>query len=103
MSKDAIEYVRDRANEYGDDVALSEADMSLLAKAFETNGVLVSDDFDLQNMCLKMGIKFMPVLRSVRERRDWVYRCPGCKRKIVIKNNERVCPICGTPLTTKRL
>jgi len=94
--------VRDKANEYGDGVALSDADMSLLAKAFETNGVLVSDDFDLQNMCLKMGIKFMPVLRSVRGRRDWVYRCPACKRKIVIKNDEKVCPVCGTPLTTKR-
>ena len=99
-SKDFLKYVRKKTIESGDIIALSETDISLLAKALETKAVLVSDDFDLQNVCLKLGVKFMPVLRSVKKRRDWVYKCPACKRVIKIKNGKMICPVCGTILTT---
>jgi len=105
-----IKQVRDAAEHSGDAMVLSDADISLLAKALEVkktelledeNLKIVTDDYDIQNMCLKLGILFMPLIQEgVHNVKNWTYWCPACKRRWEKGGN---CPVCGTLLTTKRI
>ncbi len=59
-SKQAFEYVMKKLKNVG----LSEADFSVLALAYERKAVLVTDDFNLQNAAMLLGLEVEPVVRG---------------------------------------
>ena len=76
---------------------LSETDISVLALALQKKTPLVTDDYNLQNVALYMGIKvydtgFGQIRRVVR----YVWKCTGCGREY--PPGTKRCPVCGAPV-----
>ena len=94
-----IKEVRSKAGITKDSEELSATDIDILAKALEYSsrgGILVTDDFAIQNIALQLGIKVMPAGgRKIKDVLLWEKRCIGCKRRFPQGD---VCPVCGSPL-----
>ncbi len=98
-SEESIRAVREAARRTGELNELSEADLEVLALAYEVGGgVLLTDDYNLQNIArtrdgvqnLKRGIK-----RVIR----WNYVCVGCGNRFSeMPPGGGVCPDCGSPV-----
>lgn len=98
---ESIERIRRAAREQGDLDELSETDIRLLATAFELDGILVTDDYAMQNVASNLEIDIEPIERDgIAEERSWQFQCDGCGREF----DEDVgrCPICGSNLSRKR-
>jgi len=98
-----IEQVKDVARKTGDINKLSDTDISLIAKAVEYRSkkdvVILSDDYAIQNVCSKIGIKSEGILQGgIKEEIIWKKKCTGCKR---IYDKGDICPICGSDLKIK--
>jgi UPF0271 protein len=95
-----VEKVKRAAGETGDRDVLSETDIRLLAAAFELDGVLVTDDYAMQNVADKLQVDVSVIARDgIDERRDWTFQCQGCGREF--DSNADRCPICGSDLARK--
>lgn len=83
----------------GDADRLSATDRDLLALALEHGGILVTDDFALQNAALrlKIGCRAIAQRRAAPRRRG--YRCTGCGR---YGERARECPVCGAAIVPAR-
>jgi len=100
-SDQAITMVREGAKRTGDDARLSEADIEVLALAFELGLSILTDDYSIQNLARHLKVTFIPVReKGITEEIKWTYRCRGC-RKIF---DERIdeCPICGSEVKSSR-
>ncbi|HJJ90355.1 MAG TPA: nucleotide-binding protein [Methanocorpusculum sp.] len=91
----AIAEVRDTAAFSGDLLALSEADISVIALGLSLSGVVVSDDFSVQNVCRHLKIPVQNMMQKKAKRRIWRRICSGCGSEI--SSGERKCSICGSP------
>lgn len=81
----------------GDLDELSETDVRLLAAALELDGVLVTDDYALQNVAGELGVPTRTVGRDgIEEQRTWQFQCAGCGR--TFEENHDRCPVCGSGL-----
>ncbi|MFP8889756.1 NOB1 family endonuclease [Natrialbaceae archaeon A-CW2] len=97
---DTTEKVKRSAKESGDLDVLSETDIRLIAAAFELDGVLVTDDYAMQNVAERLTVTVEPIARDgIEEERDWRYQCQGCGREY--DENKDRCPICGSGLARK--
>ncbi|WP_290812481.1 NOB1 family endonuclease [Halovivax sp.] len=97
---DTTEKVRRAARESGDLDVLSDTDVRLVAAAFELDGILVTDDYAMQNVAEKLSVAVEFIAREgIAEQRDWRFQCQGCGREFD-EQKER-CPICGTELRRK--
>ena len=95
-----VERVRRAARETGDLEELSETDVRLVAAAFELDGMLVTDDYAMQNVAEKLEVQTVTVGREgIEEQRDWLFQCAGCGR--TFEESRDRCPICGSDLTRK--
>lgn len=95
-----VEKVRRAAGETGDRAELSDTDIRLLAAAFELDGVLVTDDYAMQNVADKLAVTVDVIAQEgISEQRDWTFQCAGCGREFD-ENRDR-CPICGSDLSRK--
>ena len=77
---------------------LSEADLSVLALALdfkqEKEVEIWSGDFDIQNVCSSLNLKYYDLLkRSITEKRLFIWRCTACKMVYQKKMNH--CTECG--------
>ena len=98
-SKQYVDVVRARMAE-GSDQGLSSIDIGVVALALEHHGIVVSDDYGIQNICLAMDIPFQPVAeKGVESHWQWGYRCKGCRRWL---DSPEPCNICGSPSVRKR-
>ncbi len=73
---------------------LSEADVSVLALALQKKLPLLTDDYNLQNVAVQMGVEVRGVLFGEVKRVlrfEWV--CEGCGRKY--RPGTKTCPVCG--------
>jgi UPF0271 protein len=94
-------HVRDAAKGTGDAGRLSDTDVELLALALEMSGILVTDDYSIQNMAEVLGIEYVKgVEKGISEVYQWEYRCSGCGRRF--SDSKVDCPICGSELTIAR-
>jgi len=94
-----ISEVRRYVKELGE-FELSETDVKLLAKALELKGILVTDDYSVQNVASYIGIETSPIIRGkIREVIKWERRCSGCGRRV----DSEICPFCGSEVRKKRL
>ena len=90
--RDHIERVRSAAAASGDLRSLSETDIEIVALALQVNGILLSDDYSVLNLCISLGIRAETVEKpGISRTIKWIYRCTGCGRTI----ESRVCPVCG--------
>ncbi|MFH1752334.1 MAG: PIN domain-containing protein [archaeon] len=100
LKKVELEVQKDNSN-------LSKADKSILALALDfqaegKNFVLLTDDYSIQNHCLKLKIRFQSILRDeVKKKVLWLKKCPNCKKTFPSSFNLIDCPDCNLKL--KRL
>tara|TARA_B100000586_G_scaffold1428_1_gene919 strand:+ start:122 stop:601 length:480 start_codon:yes stop_codon:yes gene_type:complete len=87
-------WIKRKANTTGDLDILSNVDQKILALAYELKGLIVSDDFAIQNVALYIGIDFVSCSgNEIGEMRKWNYKCSACNHIEGNKDNE--CRICG--------
>ncbi len=92
---DSIENIRKNSEETGDLGVLSNIDLKILALAYEMHGIIVSDDFAIQNVALHMGLEFTSCSgNEIKELRKWKYRCSACRSEALQKMDS--CSVCGS-------
>jgi UPF0271 protein len=100
-STEAVEAVCTAALGTGDWNRLSNADRALVALARELGGVLVTDDYSMQNVARVLGVLYRPFGKApIRETLAWTYKCKGCAR--TFENKPKDCPVCGSEVVQKR-
>jgi len=101
----AIELVKEESKRTGDITRLSETDIQLLALALDLKGVLLTDDYSMQNTAMSMGIAYEALAqKGIRKLETWYYRCAYCGRYLENSKWEkhRECEICGGPMRSTR-
>jgi UPF0271 protein len=93
-----LEAVDRAAEQTGDTSVLSGTDRDILALARELGGILVTDDFAVQNVAHRLGIEVHPIQQRRAAPRKWVFRCTGCGR---YAEKAGICDICGSPIKRK--
>ena len=97
----SVSKVRDIAIRIGDAGRLSDVDVSVIALAMDLDGIVLTDDFSIQNVCKIMGIEYRSVgTEGIKKVERWNYRCVGCGKWYKEKMND--CPICGSPMKAHR-
>jgi len=100
-TKASISKVNDAALKSGDAGRLSDVDVSVIALALDLKGVVMTDDFSIQNVCSIMGIEYRSVgTDGIKKVEKWNYRCNGCGKWYKEKTND--CPICGSSMKAYR-
>ncbi len=95
-----VEKVISTAKKTGDLHKLSEADISVLAKALELNAVIVTDDYAIQNVAEALKLKYESVIHAgIRKSFKWIKVCRGCGRKI----DSDICYVCGSEAKLRRV
>ena len=98
--QNTVERIERAAKETGDLAELSDTDIGLVGAAFELDGVLVTDDYAMQNVAEKLDVSVDVIAREgISEQRDWRFQCAGCGREFD-ENHDR-CPVCGSSLSRK--
>ena len=97
-SRGSVEAVREAAKRTGELGELSEADLEILALAYELKGVLFTDDYNLQNIAKTLGIEFRTLKRGIKHVIRWNYVCIGCGRRFKEMPPKGICPDCGSPV-----
>jgi len=77
--------------------------MEVLAKALEIRGVVVSDDYAIQNLAKALKLEVLPYNQpGIRKELEWVLRCSGCGRYYKEEiSRMKECPICGSEVRRK--
>ncbi|NJE10729.1 type II toxin-antitoxin system VapC family toxin [Thermococcus sp. MAR1] len=97
-SRESIRAVMEAAKKTGELGELSEADLEVLALAYELKGVLLTDDYNLQNIAKTLGMEFKTLKRGIKRVIRWNYVCIGCGKRFKEMPPEGVCPDCGSPV-----
>ena len=96
-----------RSRAAGEAHRLSSTDKQLLSlglqlKAEEKEPIMVTDDFSVQNMASRLGLRFVSqATKGIRKVLSWRIYCPGCRRSFESLQEDNICPICGTELKRK--
>lgn len=99
-SKKNIKKIEEFVKESGDD--LSVTDKKLLALALDFDGIILTEDYDIQNVAKSLGIKFSSIAtEGIKEVYKWKKICKGCKKEYPM-NYEGKCEICGSDVITVR-
>ena len=97
-----VKEIKRKAEHTRDSEELSKADLEILAKALEyrDRGVLITDDYAIQNVALQLGIKVKPVAQNkIKDIIIWQKKCTGCKKTF---DKGDVCTICGSSLKKRK-
>ena len=97
-SKESVEVVMEAARKTGELNELSEADIEVLALAYELKATLLTDDYNLQNIAKTLGIAFKTLKRGIKRVIRWNYVCIGCGKRFSEMPPGGVCPDCGSPV-----
>lgn len=93
-----MEQVREASKKTGDFSYLSQTDMEIIAIAKEYGGVVISDDYSLQNVCSEMSIEYYGCgIEAIKKSIRWGYLCRGCGTKYTKRLDK--CSICGHWIT----
>lgn len=96
------------AEKTGDIKILSEVDKHVMALAFDLAAegyepVIVTDDYALQNVALKAGFTFKPLMRDgIRNIVKWKLYCSSCRRSYLLSYTGETCEVCGGELKRAR-
>ncbi|HMA04941.1 MAG TPA: nucleotide-binding protein [Methanomicrobiales archaeon] len=94
-SPPSLKRVAGAAAETGDTGRLSPADTDLLALSLDLGATVVTDDYAVQNVAIRLGLGVRSILQKRARSRQWRFRCPGCNRRYPAAGT---CPACGTVL-----
>lgn len=96
-SQKSMQQVQISAKKTGDINRLSEPDMELLGLALELDGVILTNDYSIQNLAAELNIPFLsPDEHVISNVITWQYQCKGCAQ--VFEEKQKECPICGSEL-----
>ncbi|MBS7638893.1 MAG: NOB1 family endonuclease [Candidatus Bathyarchaeia archaeon] len=104
-----LNIVREVSGEVGDIGLLSKADMAILALALQLkeagqNPTIITEDYSIQNVAEKLGIKHMPLASlGIRYQLHWTLYCPACGKRYPSNQKITTCERCGTELKRKPL
>ena len=93
----------------GEALNLTQTDIEVVALAvyLHRSGysvIVFSDDYSVQNLCKRFGLKFTPVKTTgIREVRRYIYKCTACSYVSDRLPYDKKCPICGSKLKRKRV
>ncbi|MCD6559027.1 hypothetical protein DRN43_02960 [Thermococci archaeon] len=93
---ESVEFVKSKAIETGELEELSDADIEVLALAYELKATLFTDDYNLQNIARFLGLEFKTLKRGIKKAIKWRYVCIGCGKKFERYPHEGICPDCGS-------
>ena len=100
-SPESMEKVKEEARKSGDLGRLSPVDLTVIALGLDLDGIVYSDDYSIENVCTRLGIRYRPVgTGGIKKVEKWNYQCIGCKKWYKEKMDE--CPICGSPMKAHR-
>ena len=95
-----IKQVSHVAERTGDSGVLSMTDVCLIAAAIELDGVLVKDDYAIQNTATELGLDIEGiVMDGIKQRRKWIFQCESCGK--VSKTIQERCRVCGGAMSRK--
>lgn len=103
-SKASITEVKALSKETGDSALLSEADIKIISLALYLkkegyNPVIMTDDYDIQNLVTTLGIGFVPIVEGkIKKVLRWKNICKGCGKIFPIECREEKCDVCGSML-----
>ncbi|MHB8632953.1 MAG: nucleotide-binding protein [Thermoplasmatota archaeon] len=99
---ETLERVADAGLAAGNLGRLSPADLSLLALALEQQATLVTDDFTMLDVAMRLSIPTQTVNQQApRATLDFRPRCLGCGRWFDAMPKKEECPVCGSPVKLK--
>lgn len=99
-----VSEVETAAAELGETDALSPADKMLLALGLQLvvegkNPVVISEDYSVQNVADRLGLRYMSLATpGIKRRFDWEIYCPGCHKRFTGLQPGGACPVCGTTM-----
>ena len=100
-AESSVKEIKEIAKETGDLEKLSKTDIKLLALAKENTLSIVSDDYNIQNVAEKLGIKYISLFsKKITKSIKWRKYCNNCG---IFYENEDVCSVCGGKLIRKPL
>ncbi|MCJ7429053.1 MAG: hypothetical protein MUP66_01555 [Candidatus Nanohaloarchaeota archaeon QJJ-5] len=77
-------------------LSVSRADIALVALASETDGRLITDDYQLQNLAKQCDIDVEGFVRDeIEDAGSWTRQCPNCGQK----RDAETCPVCNVETT----
>lgn len=98
-SEKSLKEVKITSKKTGDLDKLSKTDLKILALAKELNLVIVSDDYNIQNVAEKLGIKYLSLFnKKITKLIFWSNYCENCKK---YSDDVRFCFKCGNRLVRK--
>lgn len=90
----SVSKVREAASLTGDLEKLSATDIDVIAVALEVGGTVVTDDFAIENVSSRLGLKFLGAdLKPISREIKWQFRCTGCGKRF--SSHLKECPVCG--------
>ena len=96
----SIQQVQESAKKTGDINRLSEPDMELISLAVELDGVIMTNDYSIQNLASEMNIRFISTEeQEITKVITWQYQCKGCAQ--IFEEKQKDCPVCGSQLRFK--
>jgi UPF0271 protein len=96
----SMQKISEGAKRTGDINRLSEPDLELLSLALELDGVIMTDDYSIQNLASEMNIRFVSAdQKEITNVITWQYQCKGCAQ--IFDKKEKECPVCGSQLRFK--
>ena len=99
-SNNSVDRVRSGAKKTGDINRLSEPDIELLSLALELDGVILTNDYSIQNLASELNIRFLsPDEEKISNVITWQFQCKGCAQ--IFEEKQKECPICGSELRFK--
>ncbi len=95
-AESSVKEVKEIAKETGDLKKLSKTDIKILALAKENRFGIVSDDYNIQNVAEKIGIKYISLFSNkITKLIRWGLYCNNCKKFF---ENRTTCQKCGNNL-----
>jgi UPF0271 protein len=99
-SMKSILLVQEKAKKTGDINRLSEPDMELLSLALEIDGVIMTNDYSIQNLASELNVRFISISEAnITKIITWEYQCKGCAQ--IFQEKQKDCPVCGSQLRFK--
>lgn len=90
----SITLVEQEAEKTGDRAKLTDTDVEVIALAHHLNGILLTDDYAMQNVASALQIQYEGILEEgIREHIHWMYRCSSCGRRYF--SYRPTCSVCG--------
>lgn len=102
-TEDARRRVKAAADNAGVMGRLSPADVDILALSLDVQGLLLTDDYTVQDLADRLGARWQAATtQGIQHQATWRGRCSGCGRWYPPKRAGQECPVCGAEIRRKQ-